>query len=193
MENLGEHPGFFFCPVGCVWPAPLARLVYNIAIMSSIDALTIEDAAKLAPADVLRKMQTMAGGLGHAEAARRLAAFGPNEYRAQRKLRSLRLLFSKFTNPLILLLLGAAVLSGFLGSPIDAILIVVIVVGSALIDFFNTFKSEQAAHKLQEKVRITASVRRDGEVQERRLAEDRSGRYLHPGRGRHRCPPTAYS
>jgi len=110
-------------------------------------------------------------GLTQAEAARRLKIYGPNELAAKKKLRPLFIFLSKFKNPLLILLIVAALVSGALGSRFEAGVILVIVLASALIDFLNTYKSAKAAEELQEKVTITAAVFRNGELKERNIRE----------------------
>ena len=77
-------------------------------------------------------------GLSSAEAARRLAQYGPNEFAERKRLRPLFILLSKFRSPLLILLIVAAVISGVLGSHFEAGVILAIVFISALIDFMNT-------------------------------------------------------
>jgi Mg2+-importing ATPase len=117
--------------------------------------------------DVFAALKTSAKGLTQAQAAERLKRYGANEFSGKKKLRPFLIFFSKFRSPLLLLLIAAAIVSGILGSHIEATIILAIVFGSAFIDFFNTYKSAQAAEALQEKVTITAAVMRDGELKER--------------------------
>jgi Mg2+-importing ATPase len=67
-----------------------------------------------------------------------------------------------FANPLVLILLFAAVLSGLLGDVANAAIIAVIVVVGVGINFAQTHRSERAAERLSETVAPTATVRRDG-------------------------------
>jgi len=101
----------------------------------------------------------------------RLKTYGINEFAGKKKLQPLLIFLSKFRNPLQILLIVAAIVSGILGSHIEAVIILAIVFGSAFIDFFNTYKSAQAAEALQEKVTITAAVMRGGELKERNMRE----------------------
>ncbi|HVU59504.1 MAG TPA: magnesium-translocating P-type ATPase [Candidatus Saccharimonadales bacterium] len=105
-------------------------------------------------------------GLTSAEARRRLERDGPNEAVAPRRYASVIALLARFKNPLIILLIIAAVLSGVLGDRTSAVIIIAIVVLSTLLDFLNTYKSEQAAEALKARVRVSAAVYRDGAVQE---------------------------
>lgn len=146
---------------------------YGAIIMRMAEATTIRtQASGLSPgADVFRSLGTSAQGLTIPEAARRLREYGPNEIAERNKLRPARIFLSKFRNPLQILLIVAALISFALGSHIEAIIILVIVFGSALIDFIDSYRSAQAAEALQEKVRITAAIMRDGELKERSVRE----------------------
>ncbi|HUC01695.1 MAG TPA: magnesium-translocating P-type ATPase [Candidatus Paceibacterota bacterium] len=121
--------------------------------------------------DVFASLKTSAKGLSPTEATARLKEYGPNEFAGKKKLQPVLIFFSKFRSPLLLLLIVAAIISGILGSRIEATIILAIVIGSAFIDFFNTYKSAQAAEELQEKVTITAGVMRGGELKERNMRE----------------------
>ena len=132
------------------------------------------DLAKLAPRkteDVFAALKTAPAGLSQAEAARRLKQYGINEFAGKKKLQPLMIFLSKFKSPLLILLIAAAIISGFLGSVFEGAVILVIVFGSAFIDFFNSYKSAQAAEELQEKVNITAAVMRGGELREESMRE----------------------
>jgi Mg2+-importing ATPase len=135
------------------------------------DELSLDALAKKTPDEIFAALKTSARGLSAQEAAARLTTYGPNEFAGRKKLQPLLIFLSKFRNPLQILLIVAAIISGILGSHIEAIIILVIVFGSAFIDFFNTYKSAQAAEALQEKVTITAAVMRGGELKERSLRE----------------------
>lgn len=116
------------------------------------------------PEEACRELKTSQKGLSHAEAFARLKKYGPNEFAGKKKLRPLFIFFSKFKNPLLILLIIAAVISGALGSRFEAGMIIVVVLVSAMIDFVNTYKSAKAAEELEEQVRITADVFRNGEL-----------------------------
>ena len=116
--------------------------------------------------EIFSSLKTSEKGLTLAEAGRRLDVYGPNEFSERRKIRPFMLLLSKFKSPLLLLLVGAAIVSGVLGSHIEAGIILLIVFLSVLIDFFNTYRSAKAVEALQEKVNITAAVVRNGVTSE---------------------------
>jgi Mg2+-importing ATPase len=133
--------------------------------------LSLDALAKKSPGEIFAALKTSAHGLSPQEAAARLTTYGSNEFSGRKKLQPILIFLSKFRNPLQILLIVAAIISGILGSHIEAIIILAIVFGSAFIDFFNTYKSAQAAEALQEKVTITAAVMRGGELKERPMRE----------------------
>jgi len=126
------------------------------------DELSLGALAGKTSDQVFAALHTSTNGLSVPEAAARLKTYGLNEFAGKKKLQPLLIFLSKFRNPLQILLIVAAIISGILGSHIEAIIILAIVFGSAFIDFFNTYKSAQAAEALQEKVTITAAVMRGG-------------------------------
>ena len=135
------------------------------------DAFDLKVLAEKTPAELYGALKTSEKGLSAAEATRRLAQYGPNEFAGRKKLQPLFIFFSKFRNPLLILLIVAAIVSGILGSRFEAGVILVIVFVSAFIDFINTYKSAKAAEALQEKVNITAAIFRNGELKERNIHE----------------------
>jgi len=110
-------------------------------------------------------------GLTAQEAEARLDQFGPNEPAAAQHHSILFDLLHGFMNPLVLILVIAAIASAFLGDKVDAGIIGVIVLLSAAIDFAQTYRSQRAVEKLRAQVAPTATVLRDGEWKELRRRE----------------------
>jgi Mg2+-importing ATPase len=107
-------------------------------------------------------MSRIEQGLSGIEAARRLAAYGPNEPAPVRRLSALAQLFHLFANPLVIILLVASVIAGSLGEHVDALIIVTMVVLGVAINFWQSYRSQQAADRLRSSVIPTATVLRDG-------------------------------
>lgn len=105
-------------------------------------------------------------GLTNAQARRRLFKYGYNEVVESKRFASVLALLSRFKNPLVIILLLAAVLSGALGDRTSAIIIVSIVLFSTLLDFINTYKSDKAAEALKSRVRVETAVYRGGKLVE---------------------------
>ena len=101
-------------------------------------------------------------GLTAAEAAARLRADGPNviEERGGRSLPTI--LAGQFVSPLVLLLIVASVVALAVGDQVDAGIILVIVVLSALLGFVQEARSESAVAALRARLALRATVIRDG-------------------------------
>jgi Mg2+-importing ATPase len=114
------------------------------------------------PAELLRELEATPEGLSTAEAAERLEVFGANVLQARARASDLSIFLSQFKNPIILLLLVAAVVSFFLGDHVSAIIIVSIVVVSGALGFWQERGAARAVEALLKIVRVTATVLRDG-------------------------------
>ena len=113
-----------------------------------------------------RKPETIIIGLTSKEASKRLAESGPNELASVHRTRTLVQILLLFANPLVIILLIASLISALLGEVINAAIIVVMVLMSVALNFFQTYRSERAAARLREQVAPTAIALRDGEWRE---------------------------
>jgi Ca2+-transporting ATPase len=130
-------------------------------------AYAVPDACSREVPDVLACLGTTPDGLTPEEAARRLAEIGPNELPEGEKHTLLSMIVGQFTDFLILLLIGAAIISGpLLREWADTIAIVVIVLLNAVIGVFQEYRAERAMEALREMAGAVASVRRGGVVVE---------------------------
>jgi Ca2+-transporting ATPase len=103
-------------------------------------------------------------GLSAREAERRLERAGANCLRAKAKLAPGRLLLAQFTDFMVLVLLGAATVSGFLGETADAVTIVAIVILNAILGFVQEYRAEKSLEALKELTAPRARVLREGRV-----------------------------
>src|SRR5262245_15526765 len=79
------------------------------------------------PAACLRRLDASPAGLSAAEARARLARWGPNQPRGERRVAALVQLLELLLNPLVVILLVAGAVSATLGEAVDAGLIALIV------------------------------------------------------------------
>ncbi len=100
-------------------------------------------------------------GLTTVEAERRLRDVGHNVL-AERHVTALGVLLRQLRNPLLILLVGAALVSGATGDPTDAIIIAFIVALSVGLGFFNELRAERAAAALHANIHHETVVWRDG-------------------------------
>jgi len=116
--------------------------------------------------EVLRDLLTSAGiGLTSEEAAKRLAVYGPNEITQGKGHNPLMIFFGQFNQPLIYILLAAALITGFLKEWTDAIVIFSVVIVNAIIGFIQEHKALKAIGALSKSMTSEATVIRDGKRQ----------------------------
>ncbi|MBL8056819.1 MAG: HAD-IC family P-type ATPase, partial [Anaerolineales bacterium] len=104
-----------------------------------------------------------ARGLTPAEAARRLAEYGPNELPAGQRVSAWAILMDQFKNILIIILLVAVGLSAALDHGLEALAIGVIVLFAVLLGFIQEYRAERAIEALRQMAAPQATVLRDGE------------------------------
>ena len=113
-------------------------------------------------AEVLREFDVDSRiGLVGQDAQRRLATHGYNELEQPQVASPLTLLIGQFRNVLIIVLLGAAALSALVGEFIDAVVILIIVLFSALLGFVQEYRAGRAVDALKRMLAPTARVLRD--------------------------------
>ena len=102
-------------------------------------------------------------GLSPAEALTRLKRLGPNRLTAGPRSGDLNLLLRQFLSPIILILLGAALLSFALESFTDGAIILLIVLLSGLLGFWQERGAARAVDQLLAVVELRCTVVRGGE------------------------------
>lgn len=121
--------------------------------------------------ELLLRLNASRYGLSSQEVEARLQIYGRNELARRKKRTAIVEFLFHFRSPLIIILLLAALISGFLGERKSLVIISSIVIVSVLLDFYQEFKAERAAETLQERVTATATVLRDGVKQEVKLSD----------------------
>ncbi len=136
----------------------------NNQVFSDPSIREIDEVAKLFSADLIN---------GHTseKALIRFNQDGPNEINSAPREPTWRKILSHFQEPLIYLLLIAVViamiawgLEGFVGLPIDAIVIAIIVILNGILGFVQEAKAESAVASLSKTVAATSSVMRNSQV-----------------------------
>ncbi len=111
---------------------------------------------------VLDDLGASLDGLDAAEAASRLEQYGPNELTESAGTSKLLLLWQQISSVMVLILIGAALLSLALGKYLEAGAIGAIVVLFAALGFFQEYRAEQAIAALRRMAVPSARVTRDG-------------------------------
>ena len=115
------------------------------------------------PDAVMAQLHGTATGLSAEDASRRLEELGPNSLEARRKATALGLFLDQLKSPLVLILLFAAVVSAIVEEWIDATIVMVVVLGSAVLSFIQEYAASAAVEKLRARVQLKATALRDGQ------------------------------
>ena len=126
----------------------------------SVPTLPLAVVATQPAGDVLASLASRSAGLSAAEALQRLHEVGPNTLRSHGA-RPLAVVARQLRNPLLLLLLAAALTSAVVGERTDALIIFSISGLSIGLGFLNEYRSERAVEALHSQLRHTALVLRD--------------------------------
>ena len=133
-------------------------------------AATVDDIGASSSADwhrrsaeaVLVELESSASGLDDATIERRRAHFGPNELEESSTTSPLRLIWGQISSVMVLILIGAALLSLALGKYLEAGAIGAIVVLFTALGFYQEYRAEQAIAALRRMAVPSARVTRAG-------------------------------
>ncbi|MDX2157655.1 MAG: magnesium-translocating P-type ATPase [Hyphomicrobiaceae bacterium] len=112
-------------------------------------------------ADLLASLDTIPAGLTQAEAERRLLIHGQNDGKNRRR-PLWRETLDRFSNPLILILLFASLLSAWTGQTSSFFIVVGIILLSVALDVVQQRRAEHSVEALRRAVGLEALVLRDG-------------------------------
>lgn len=153
----------------------MSELNRNTGNSSSVKAtkpqITSEELATLPLNELMARLETTPKGLTSEQAAERLEIYGENVLAKERKHSAVKDFLLHFKSPLIIILLVAAVISGFLGELANTTIILIIIFASIVLGYYQENKAEKAAELLKQQVTSTATVLRDGVRTEIKLPE----------------------
>ncbi len=118
---------------------------------------------KLDRDQILIKLCSSENGLTVAEVRKRRQEFGNNEIVKKYYHSVISEAISHSFNPLVAILLFAAIVSAFTKNIINALIIIIIILMSIILAYIQTHRSLAAVKKLQNQVATTVDVIRDGE------------------------------
>ena len=111
---------------------------------------------------LLNGLRTSRDGLASSEAQRRLIHYGPNESAVPKPLPGWVRFLGRFSNPLVIILLFASVLSALTGDLPSFVIVTTIVSLSVVLDFIQETRAQSAVEALRERVGLRARTLRDG-------------------------------
>ncbi|GJL60370.1 MAG: ATPase [Nitrospirales bacterium] len=103
-------------------------------------------------------------GLSTREARRRTRRYGHNTIPEHRQRSLTRIFIDQFTDFMILVLIGAAIVSGMLGQRMDALAIIIIVVLNGIIGFVQEYRADRAMQAIKKLATPTTRVQREEQV-----------------------------
>ncbi len=116
-------------------------------------------------ADVTERLEVdPQSGLQAQEVRRRRRRYGPNTIPEHRQRSLTRIFVDQFTDFMILVLIGAAIVSGILGERLDALAIIIIVVLNGIIGFVQEYRADRAMQAIKKLATPTTLVRREQQV-----------------------------
>jgi Mg2+-importing ATPase len=122
-------------------------------------------------AELLAALDARSDGLTGAEAAQRLARFGPNTVDEAPRRRILTDLLRRLSNPLVAILLVASGIAGATGDVASFVIIVSIVLLSTVLDMVQERRAQATAEALRQSIALRAKVLRDGTTGELPVAD----------------------
>lgn len=119
--------------------------------------------------DVLKAVNSNENGLTSSESQKRLAENGKNKLKEGKKVSTLERFVSQLKDPMILILIAAAIISGFTAvysgeGFSDVIIIMIVVIINTVLGVYQESKAEKAIEALQQMAAATSKVLRDGNI-----------------------------
>ncbi len=131
----------------------------------------LENFWHLSSVDALKKLSCSQNGLDDQEAAQRIKQYGINTIKANTGTSAFLLFLSQFKSPVTIMLIAAALLSAGLHDKIDAIIILIIVLVSSLLGFWQEKGAADAVKELLKLVQLHCDVLRGGKKKEITIEE----------------------
>jgi len=116
----------------------------------------------LSISETIQLLDTSPSGIDHLTALERLSEYGKNEIEGKKKKTILKMLLHQFTDTMIVILMVASVISGFLGDITDTIIILSILILNAILGFSQEYKAEKVMEALKKMTANHALVLRNG-------------------------------
>lgn len=117
---------------------------------------------QLEPQVVLEKLFTSIKGLTEEEARFRLKEFGPNKIAVEKKVSKIKLFLSQFNNPIIYVLIAAAIITFLIKEISDSLVILVVLIINSTIGYIQEMRADDAMKALHKMAALKARLRRSG-------------------------------
>ncbi len=112
-----------------------------------------------------KKLKTdLEAGLSQKQSQKRFNRYGENVLPSEKKQSMLTIFLEQFNDFIVLILIIAVIISGFMGEIVDAIAIMTIIILNGVMGFIQEFKAEKSLEALKELSASKATVIRDGKI-----------------------------
>lgn len=126
--------------------------------------MVMEEFYQMSPEQVRQKVNGSAEALTDAQVLERQAQFGPNALVEEKKKSVVRIFFEQFKDFLVIILIAAAIISGFLDDLESSIVILIVITINAILGTVQTVKAEQSLSSLKAMSAPEAKVLRGGNI-----------------------------
>ena len=116
--------------------------------------------------EVLKKFVTNEDGLSTDVVNKRIEKYGANVLPVKKPPTLLKILWHQVMNPLIFILVAAAIASVAIGEVTDAVFILIVIVLNSALGGYQEYNAERSAASLQKMLKIKARVKRNGTEEE---------------------------
>ncbi len=116
----------------------------------------------LETSEVISLLESSESGLTEEKAALKLEEYGHNKLKSEKTVSIWEIIFGQLINPLIVILLIAAVISAVIGDIKDAAFILLVIVINTLLGAYQEYNAEKSASNLQSMIKIKSRVVRSG-------------------------------
>ena len=116
--------------------------------------------------EIFSELKTSEGGLNQEEVNKRLQFYGENKLPQGKGVTLMQIILHQLLNPLIFILVAAAIASVAIGEGKDAIFIFLVIFINSALGTYQEYNAERSASSLQKLMKIIARVRRDGKEKE---------------------------
>ncbi len=120
----------------------------------------------LSAGEIFNELDTSHKGLTNEEGNKRRKKFGKNKLEKGREINLWEILFSQIKNPVVYLLVAAALIAIIVGDIPEGIAIAVVILINTIIGFWMEYQARESMKALKKMDKTTAKVRRNGELTE---------------------------
>jgi magnesium-transporting ATPase (P-type) len=116
--------------------------------------------------EIFDVLNTSENGLNQEEVNKRLQFYGENKLPEGKKVTLMQIILHQLLNPLIFILVAAAIASIAIGEGKDAIFIFLVILINSSLGSYQEYNAEKSASSLQQLLKIKARVKREGKETE---------------------------